>query len=172
MVVPAGGVPCRCGNTGCLETLISEAEIVRQAKILATRRTDSILATRLAQGSGPLIERIFEAARMGDEHTQMMLKERAHYMGLALANLVNTINPDVIMMGGLFVAGQDLLLPPTGETMRQHAFAGLGDSVRLQITTFGPKVGVIGAAGLALDHFFYRQGIPSTSVSVTERSVF
>jgi predicted NBD/HSP70 family sugar kinase len=78
-------------------------------------------------------------------------------MGIALANLVNIINPDVIIMGGLFVAGQDLLLPQVERTMRQRAFAGLGDSVALRVTAFGRKVGVIGAAALALDTFFYQQ---------------
>ena len=41
--------------------------------------------------------------------------------------------------------------------MRRRSFAGLGKAVRLQVTTFGRQVGVIGAAALALDAFFYRQ---------------
>ena len=86
-----------------------------------------------------------------------MLQERAHYMGIALANLVNSINPDMIIIGGLFAAGHDVLLPHVEETMRQRAFADLGASVVLRVTTVGRKVGVIGAAALALDAFFYKQ---------------
>ena len=52
---------------------------------------------------------------------------------------------------------QDLLVPQIEETMRRRSFAGLGDAVALHVTTFGRQVGVIGAAALALDAFFYRQ---------------
>ena len=157
-MIPAGGAPCRCGNTGCLETLISEHEFVRQAQVLAARAPDSILAARLADESEPsLIERVFAAARAGDRDTVTMLNERACYLGTALANLVNLINPDMIILGGLFAAGADLLLAPIEEAMRRRAFAGLGNTVALRVTEFGRHVGVVGAAALALDQFFYRQ---------------
>jgi glucokinase-like ROK family protein len=158
-IIPVGGAPCRCGNTGCLETLVSEPEIVRLAQALAVRHPDSILAAKLNDTSKLPIEQIFEAARTGDKQTQAMLQERAHYMGIALANLVNVVNPDIIIMGGLFAAGDDQLLPQVEETMRQRAFADLGKSVAMRVTTFGHKAGVIGAAALALDTFFYRQAV-------------
>ncbi|MCX6028710.1 MAG: ROK family protein [Chloroflexi bacterium] len=185
-MIPAGGAPCRCGNTGCLETLVSEQEIIRQAQVLAARAPDSILAAKLTKDEGrktedgtsaafvvgrssPVvrqafddvpdtpIERIFAAARAGDRDTLAMLDERAFYIGTALANLVNLINPETIILGGLFAAGADLMLPRIEETLRRRSFAGLGDVVALRVTTFGRKVGVIGAAALALDAFFYRQ---------------
>jgi predicted NBD/HSP70 family sugar kinase len=157
-MIPAGGAPCRCGNTGCLETLISEHEFVRQAQVLAARAPDAILAARLADESEPaLIERVFAAARAGDRDTIAMLNERAYYLGTALANLVTLINPDMIILGGLFAAGADLLLTPIEEAMRRRAFAGLGNAVALRVTGFGRNVGVVGAAALALDQFFYRQ---------------
>ena len=186
-MIPAGGAPCRCGNTGCLETLVSEPEIVRQAQVLAARAPDSLLALKLTTderqktkdepSSGRFvlrpssfvgefgaddaldapIERVFAAARGGDRETLAMLDERAFYMGTALANIVNLINPDMIILGGLFAAGADLMLPHIEETMRRRAFAGLGGAVTLRVTSFGRRVGAVGAAALALDAFFYRQ---------------
>lgn len=163
-MIPAGGAPCRCGNTGCLETLVSEAEIVRQAQILAARYPTSLLATYLARapeedsqpGKAP-IDSIFAAARAGDREAQALLNERAFYVGTALANLVNTVNPDMIILGGLFANGDGWMLPAITETMRRRSFAGLGEKTVLCATTFGHKVGVIGAAALALDAFFYQQ---------------
>jgi glucokinase len=73
--------------------------------------------------------------------------------------LVNSINPNMIIMGGLFAAGHDVMLPQVEETMRQRAFANLGDSVELRVATFGREVGMIGAAALALDTFFYQQSV-------------
>ena len=155
-VVPVGGKPCRCGNSGCLETLVSEGEIVRQAAVLAESSPHSSLARCLQAETS--VDAVFEAARGGDRHALALLDECAFHLGTTLANLTNLLNPDMIIVGGLFAAGSDLLLPRVEETMRRRAFAGLGERVTLAVTTFGQKVGVIGAAALALDTFFYRQG--------------
>ncbi|MGD8752533.1 MAG: ROK family protein [Anaerolineales bacterium] len=156
-IIPAGGIPCRCGNTGCLETLVSEPAIVRLAQDLASQDRGGTLVAYLQDGEGTIIERIFAAARAGDVATCAMLNERAGYMGIALANLVNTFNPDLIILGGILAQGQDLLLPDIESTMRQRAFAGLGEKVRLQTTGFGWRAGLVGAASLALTTFFYHQ---------------
>jgi glucokinase len=74
-----------------------------------------------------------------------------------LANLVNTLNPELILLGGVLAQGQDMLLPVIDATMRQRAFANLGQEARLQTTTFGRQAGTVGAATLALSSFFYQQ---------------
>jgi glucokinase len=165
-IVPEGGEPCRCGNSGCLETLVSEPAIVRLAEELAARDKNSILADHLHNGQGAAIERVLDAARAGDLATRAMLEERACYMGIALANLVNILNPDLIVMGGLCVQGEDLLLPIVERVMRQRAFANLGAHVQLKVTGFGPQAGVIGAAALALSSFFYQQPDLPSEVTV------
>jgi glucokinase len=156
-IIPEEGEPCRCGNTGCLETLVSEPAIVRLAEELARQDEAGILATQLQHGEGMAIERVFAAARAGDSATQTMLKERACYMGIALANLVNVLNPELIVLGGIYAQGSDLLLPTIETTMRKRAFAHLGERVKLETTSFGRQAGVVGAAALALSTFFYDQ---------------
>jgi glucokinase-like ROK family protein len=156
-IVPDGGEPCRCGNSGCLETLVSEPAIVRLAEALAAQDRDGILAAHLLSEQGTAIERILSAARAGDLATQAMLEERACYMGIALANLVNVLNPDLIVLGGIFVQGKDLLLPTIEKVMRQRAFANLGAQVQIKTTEFGPQAGAVGAVALALNTFFYQQ---------------
>ncbi len=156
-IVSEGGEPCRCGNRGCLETLVSEPVIVRLAEALAAQDPDGTLAAYLRREQGTAIERIFGAARAGDLATLAMLEERACYMGIALANLVNVLNPDLIVVGGIFAQGRDLLLPTTEKVMRQRAFANLGTQVQIRTTDFGPQAGTVGAAALALNTFFYQQ---------------
>jgi glucokinase-like ROK family protein len=156
-VLPDGGELCRCGNTGCLETLVSEPAIVRLADEIARQEEHSTLSTESPYGDEGIIERVFDAARSGDAATRAMLDERARYMGIALANLVNTFNPELILLGGVLAQGQDLLLPVIEATMRQRAFANLGQQVRLETTSFGRQAGTVGAAALALNAFFYQQ---------------
>jgi glucokinase-like ROK family protein len=159
IMLPKGGDVCRCGNRGCLETLVSEPVIVKHALLLAQKKPNSLLASYLDKknnGDRP-IERIFEAARQGDTATRDMLHERAVYLGIALANLVNMLNPDLILLGGVFAQGQDLILPTAQKTLQETAFGRMGEKVRLQTTGFGWSAGVIGAAALALTRFFYYQ---------------
>lgn len=163
-----GGAACRCGNTGCLETLISEPAIMALAHRLARQDQAGILAGYLEQVEQPSIEQVFAAARAGDQATRQLLDERARYMGIALANLVNILNPELILIGGIFFQGQDLLLPAMEQTMRQRAFANLGERVRLQPASFGRQAGIIGAAALALTHFFYQQNDLVSLYSISE----
>ncbi|GAB4575606.1 MAG: ROK family transcriptional regulator [Anaerolineae bacterium] len=156
-IVPDGGLVCRCGNTGCLETLVSEQVIVQAAQAIAHEAPDGLLARHLHGGEGSLLDRVFEAARAGDARTQAMLDEHARYMGVALANLVNVFNPDLIVLGGIFAQGWDVLLPEVQATMRRRAFANLGEKVRLVHPSFNGNAGVVGAAALALNRFFYQQ---------------
>lgn len=155
-IVPDGGMACRCGNTGCLETLVSEPAIVRAARDLAIQNSRSLLAEMLRDGQGTLIERILAAARAGDPIACSLLESRARYMGIALANIINILNPEQIVMGGLFAQAQDLLMPTVEATMRERAFANLGDRVDLHVTPFGYHAGVIGAAAVALQQYFYQ----------------
>lgn len=162
IIVPENGLPCRCGKQGCLETLVSEVVILRQAQEIARQKPDGLLAQSLAarlDGSDELtpIERVFRAARAGDADAQHLVEQVGNYLGIALANLVNIFNPELIVLGGMFVQGEDLILPVAAQVLRHSAFANLGEKVRLMTTQSGWRAGVIGAATLALLRFFYQQ---------------
>ncbi|HEY9075965.1 MAG TPA: ROK family transcriptional regulator [Anaerolineaceae bacterium] len=147
---------CRCGRRGCLETLISEPVLVREAQKIAQAYPASLIAQYFNQpGEDRPIERVFAAARAGDPLVQRMIEKRTRYLGTSLAYLVNLFDPDLILLGGVFAQGQDVLLPIAEATMRELAFGGLGEKVRLQPTGFGWRAGVIGAAALALTSLFY-----------------
>lgn len=158
ILIAEGGERCRCGNSGCLETLVSEPRLISQAATLVRQFPNSDLARRLRDAnSAPTIEHIFAAARAGDERVKQMIEQRACYLGMALANLVNILNPELILLGGLFAEGHDLILPVAEAKMREVAFAGLGDKVHLEVTRFGWQAGVLGAATMALMTYFYQE---------------
>lgn len=158
VMLAEGGDLCSCGKRGCLETLVSEPVFLRQAEALAAKQPEGLLAQALrGPGDERPIERVFAAARAGDADARAMIADRARYLGIALANLVNVLNPELILLGGMFAQGSDLILPVAEATLRQTAFAGLGGRVRVQPTAYGWRAGVIGAAALALDAFFFRQ---------------
>ncbi len=152
-----GGELCRCGNRGCLETLISEEAILRQTDQIARLYPQGILAQTLSDKDDiSPIERVFRAGRAGDETVRAMLEDRAFYLGVALTGLVNLFNPELILLGGIFSRGQDFFLEPIIQTVSQMSFGGMGKQVRIEATSFGWKAGVLGASALALMHFFYQ----------------
>ncbi|GAB4504725.1 MAG: ROK family transcriptional regulator [Anaerolineales bacterium] len=166
ILLPENGEPCRCGNRGCLETLVSEAVILRRAGAIAKSEPDGILARLMANPADQSpAECVFQAARQGDASVQQLIQEIGQYLGIALANLVNIFNPEWIVLGGLFAQGEDLILPVTRQTLHRTAFAGLGEKVKLVTTSFGWRAGITGAAALALLAFFYRQ--PSIPLATT-----
>ncbi len=152
-----GGQKCHCGNYGCLETLLSEDVIINDAEDLARDNPQGILASYLqAENDLQPIERIFQAGRDGDEQVREMLSERAGYLGMALVNVVNLFNPELILLGGIFSQGQDFFVEPAARIVRKQSFGGMGQKVRIQATESGWKAGVLGASALALINFFYQ----------------
>lgn len=171
ILAPENGEFCRCGNRGCLETLVSEAVLLKKAQHAAEARPESLLASLLAQTNDePAIEKVFQAARQGDSAAIEIVESAGYYLGIALANLVNIFNPELILLGGMFAQGQDLILPVARQTLCQTAFAGLGEKARLETTRFGWRAGVTGAAALALLTFFYQQ--TSSIQATTAPTVF
>ena len=158
-VLPRGGERCRCGNRGCLETLISEAVLVAEGQRLAPHLLD---------GTDDPLATLFTAARGGHEPLRQMLAERAEYLGIALANLINVLNPELILLGGLLHQGYDLFQPVVEATMRQRSFKGVGIQEELRPSSFGLDSGPVGAVVLALDAFFFG-GVPTVATHmVTE----
>ncbi len=154
-VLPHSGERCRCGNAGCLETALSEPVLIRSARELSVEQPHGLLAQLARQSEEFTLEVLFEAARGGDVSALALLHARTEYLGISLANLVNILNPEVIVLGGMFAQAFDLFQPILLRAIRRRSFAGLGDAVAIQKSTFGAQAGVTGAATLALHTFFY-----------------
>jgi glucokinase len=110
-----------------LETLVSESVILQRAEEIVHRNPNGVLASILnGEPEDTLIESVFKAARQGDAQVKEMLEERAYYLGVALANLINLFNPDLILLGGIFSRGEDLFVEPITRTIQKIAFGGMG----------------------------------------------
>ncbi|MGB1288446.1 MAG: ROK family protein, partial [Aggregatilineales bacterium] len=112
---------------------------------------------RALRRAGNNTDDIFALAADGDAAACDLLQKQAFYTGLALANLVNVFNPELIVLGGIFAQAKDIFLPTIRETMAQYAFAAPGEEIRLALSPSGRDAGMIGASALVLDRYFYRQ---------------
>ncbi|OIK13721.1 ROK family glucokinase [Bacillus sp. MUM 13] len=148
-VVPDGGAPCNCGKTGCLETVTSATGIVRLAAE-AIKESDgtSLAAEKIKNGEILSSKLIFDCAEKGDQLSLAVVDKVAGYLGLALANVANVLNPEKIVIGGGVSKAGEVLIAPVREAFKRHAFTRVRESAEITAATLGNDAGVIGAAWL------------------------
>ncbi len=152
--VPFGGDPCNCGKFGCIETIASATGIVRIAteKLHREQSDEGWLKGVFLQNGKISAKNVFDAARAGDLLAKEVVGEVALYLGLTISHIVNTLNPEKIVIGGGVSKGGDVLLKPVNESFRKFAFDRALKSTTLTLATLGNDAGVIGAAWLVVNH--------------------
>jgi glucokinase len=145
-VDPFGGVACTCGSRGCLEVFASATAIVRMMREASPRYPGSVL-----QGNEDrTAEMIFEAGKQGDELALATFRRMGVYLGIGLANLINILNPEMIVIGGGVVNGWDLFEKHMHQQVEERAFPLLAARVKIVRAKCGDDAGLLGAARLAL----------------------
>jgi glucokinase len=153
MVVQADGPRCQgyCPNHGCLEAMCSGTALAREARRIAGERPQSALGRAHAEGReirGPLVT---ELAHDGDGAAIDALALVGSWLGVGIANLVNMLNPDVVVVGGGVIGAGELLLEPARAVVAERALSPSKEHVRIVAARFGAESGMLGAAALALD---------------------
>jgi glucokinase len=144
-VEPFGGPKCKCGNTGCLEMFASATAIVRMAREALVSFPDSVL-----DGENLTAKKIYEAGRTGDKVAIEIFQRAGRYLGAGLANLINILGPEVIVIGGGVADGWDLFETEMREQIRHRAFPS-SQHVKIKKAECGDNAGLLGAARLAFD---------------------
>jgi glucokinase len=148
--VLAGGPRCGCGNHGCLEALASGPAIaaagMRLLKMGHAPRLYELVAGS-ADRVGP--REMLLAAEQGDAPVKEALEQAASYIGIAAANLVTILHPDLIVIGGGVSALGDVLLDPVRKEIRERVGMFPTSGVRIERSLLGTRAGVMGAIALA-----------------------
>lgn len=151
MTIIPDGPACPCGNRGCLQQLISEQAIESHARSLLKSGRSSML--RALAGHHP--ERlsaydVLEAAEENDPLAAEVIDTAAEYLGIAVGNLINLFNPQLIVLGGPVGNRSPLLASLLREKVRMRAMAYPLSAVKISTSTLGTSAGAIGAAVLVL----------------------
>ena len=149
-LVLEGGPECSCGRSGHLEALVSAPALIARARELS--RGDPALEARARDDpQGLRFHHVVEAAREGHAPSRQVLRDAAHYLALAVANLVNLLNPEMIVLGGVVarLAGEDLL-QPLREEVTALVMEVPGQAARIVLGSLGETSVIVGAIALAL----------------------
>ena len=146
-VDPFGGVPCKCGSVGCLEVYASATALVRIAHELAPDFPQSTLRAIAPQDLSAKL--IADAARQQDACATAVFENMAVHLGIGMANVVNALNPEAIIIGGGVSAAFDLFAPRAREEMTRRAFPVPAQRCQILKAECGDDAGLLGAASLA-----------------------
>jgi glucokinase len=149
MTIDFTGRRCACGNYGCLEAYASGPNIAARAREGLEAGDASILPELVDEDLDALTAAtVFEALVRGDSYAQGVMTETARILGTGLANLVNCLNPErIVIVGGVTRAGEHLFGPLRSE-VRRRAFASAVDACAIVPGALPETAGVIGAAGI------------------------
>jgi glucokinase len=143
--------PGDCPGLGCFEALVSGNAIGREGVRVAGAQPESALGQRLAAGQEIDGGIVTEMAHDGDELACEVLAVIGQRLGFGLVGLINTFNPEVIVIGGGAARGGELLMEPARRVIEERALPPTREGLRLLPAHYGDEAGMMGAALMALE---------------------
>jgi glucokinase len=159
MVVQMDGPPCPCGGNGHIESYLGRPAIAAAGKEAAKEfRGKAILDAAGGDIEAITAEAVIQAAHTGDEVSTKILMDAGVILGRSLVGLVNSLNPQMIVVGGGIGESVSFMVDRAADIIAEEALAGRRD-VRVIQAELGNDAGVLGAAALAFDEHDSREGL-------------
>jgi predicted NBD/HSP70 family sugar kinase len=136
--VDPDGAVCRCGNRGCLETVVSVTHVLRLLQPAHREPLD--------------VARVVELVEAGDVGAARVLRDAGATIGRVLADLCNGLNPEALVLGGELSQVGEALLGGVRESIGRSAQPGIVRALRVLAGTLGPRAQLLGAVALAQRH--------------------
>jgi predicted NBD/HSP70 family sugar kinase len=134
---------CSCGNHGCLEAFAGGHAIELQAKKLVESGKRTLLSDFNERAI--TVREVAEAARRGDLAAQEILHKSGTVIGIAVAGLINLVNPSVVIVGGGVAEVGDLLTAPIRKVVRERSLRAAEHAVKITTAMLGRRSTLIGA---------------------------
>ena len=146
------GPACPCGANGCLEMYASGTAIARRTREAIQAGAQSQILNLAGSVEEITTHHILTALEKDDALAQKIWNETTEYLGRGLAVVINSFNPEVIVVGGGVTAAGDLLFKPVREKALRYAFPRLAAVCSIVPAGLGSNVGVVGAAACAFEN--------------------
>ena len=145
MLLVLDGEPCTCGRRGCWETYASATALIRQAKKAAAEHPESLLA-QAGEITGLAV---FQAADRGDSVAQAVIDRYCVYVAAGFTDLVNSLAPEMLLLGGGISRQGERILAPIREYVANNCFGQKDGAIPvIRAAALGNEAGIIGAAAL------------------------
>lgn len=152
ITIQPDGPLCYCGNYGCLETVSSESAVKKKIKEALEQGVKSRLNDFSDDIDGMPMEEFFKAAGEGDRLAHNILEQTGEHLGIGMANVINLLNPRLIVLGGTFADAGELLINSIKRTLQSRSLEQSEKHCELKISKLGLDAGAKGAVALVLKH--------------------
>jgi glucokinase len=144
--IDSTGRRCKCGNYGCLEAYASGPAIADRAREALWDGANSTML-QLVGGDATLItaQTVYDAAEQGDEIAREVVRDTARFLGTGIANLLNGLNPDVVVVAGGVTQAGEALFEPLRNEVKKRAFKPAVQACRIVPGALPGTAGVVGA---------------------------
>lgn len=152
MKIVVDGDRCGCGQRGCLEAYASKTALIRNLKKAFRDKKPTLLRELIKNDWSLLTSKVFQmAVAKKDKLVVTELKKSAKYIGVAVGSLLNTLSPEIVVIGGGMVeALPDLYLPIIEKFAKQNSFPIMWQDVKIVPAALGDDAGILGAAAIAM----------------------
>ena len=152
MVVDADGIPCPCGRRGCWERYASGSGLGRLAREAAESGHGSRMVELAGAGELVLGEHVTRAVSEGDPEAIEVFRQFGWWAALGIANLVNLLDPEIVVVGGRLIEAGEVVLGPIRTAFRELVLAAEHrPEVPIVPAVLGGDAGAIGAALVGFD---------------------
>ena len=149
------GEKCSCGRIGCWETQVGPRAVLRRVKKELQVHSDQLLLDACQGDFDNLtFEMVVKFALEGNLTCNQAIEDVARYLGEGIADLVNVFNPELVVIGGEFILGKDILQPIIEKTIFSSALQPSADGLRIAFSERGANAGAYGAVAIVLDDIF------------------
>ena len=149
MTLVVDGVPCTCGNDGCVERYCSATAIIRMARQACLGYPESLMV-KMVDGDLEKLEArtVIEAAKAGDSTALQVFNRFTRYLAITVNNVTAFLDPEMIVLGGGVSNAGDFLLNAVKAQLPRYLMYKTLPSPRLELARLGNEAGIIGAAML------------------------
>ena len=149
MMIKMGGELCTCGNYGCFERYASATAIIREERTAIVEYPESSMLAACGGDPEKLNAKIvIDAARAGDEAAKAVFGGYVQALAVGIINIINMLDPEVIVLGGGVSAAGEFLLNAVREAVKPMVFFKTMPYARIELAQLGNDAGIIGAAML------------------------
>lgn len=150
VIDPTLDVECGCGNQGCWEAVASGTALGRLGKEALESGRSSLMekmVTKIEEVDGAIVTK---AAKQGDQVALEIIEQATNYLGIGIANLVNILDPKMVIIGGGVSQAGEMIFKPIREIVARRALKAPARKVEIVPAQLGSEVGVKGAVATAL----------------------
>ena len=150
IVVAENGIRCRCGSTGCLETIVSSQALIKHFTAYSLQHPEYLKTLNVGRAEEIRIRNLYQANLNGDPVMAAYMKNASHYLSISISHVVGILNIETVVLAGMLAKFFAPYLKDIAHEIRQRSLSALSDNTKIMLSNLGDDIVTLGAGSLVL----------------------